>query len=323
MKAILYITLGVLFLTLLLPLPSAHAHQQSSPHVVCTNAILADFTSQLLNGTHSTIDHIMPAGACPSHFDTRPSDVQRIASADIIVSLGWEPWLQDLLDASGASAALITCAGLGEWNLPEGARSYVSTLAGQLSAVFPDHRDLIRENAASYLHRINHTAAHLQELMASHGFTGAKVVCMEWQQAFASWLGLNVTASYGPPESLSTGAMLNISRAVSAPGVCAVIDNLQSGTSFGASVAADARISHVVVTNFPGAIPGTETYLQMLAYNTDQIVAGLSAHAYKQGDISELEGRISSLTLQRDVMLTLTLICAGLALAFFVLYRRK
>jgi len=319
----MYIATGMIFLAALTAPFHVEAAEQDTIHVVCTNTTLADFTAHLLNGTDSTVDHIMPAGVCPAHFDTRPSDVQRIASADIIIALGWEPWLQDLLDASGVSPTRINCAGLGEWNLPSGARTYVKALQENLSAALPPRQQLIRDNTVRYLEDINQTAQEAQQMITSKGYTGKKVVCMEWQQAFVLWLGLNVTATYAPPERLSTQDMLNITAAAAGSDVCAVIDNLQSGTDFGSSIAADAQISHVVLTNFPGAAPGAGTYLEMLTYNTEQLVNGISSHQHKQGEINDLEGDISALQIQRDVTLTLTIISAGAAILLFVLYRRK
>ena len=323
MKQTIYLITAMLFLAALMAPLQADAADQDTVNVVCTNTILADFATHLLNGTDSTVDHIMPAGVCPAHFDTRPSDVQRIAGADIIVALGWEPWLQDLLDASGVTPTRINCAGLGEWNLPAGARTYVTALRENLTAALPTHQQLIRDNAVRYLQQINQTAEDAQQMITSKGYTDKKVVCMQWQQAFVSWLGLNVTATYMPPERLSTQDMLNVTAAASNSEVSAIIDNLQSGTSFGASVAADAQISHIVLTNFPGAAPNAGTYLEMLTYNTQQLVNGISSHQYKQGDINELEGDISALQMQRDVTLTLTIISAGAAILLFVLYRRK
>ena len=69
------------------------------PRIMCTNSVLADFTANLVDGS-AEVDYIMPAGECPSHFDTSPGDVYRIANADVVISLGWEPWLDDLLVAA-------------------------------------------------------------------------------------------------------------------------------------------------------------------------------------------------------------------------------
>ncbi|EMR74445.1 ABC-type metal ion transport system, periplasmic component/surface adhesin [Thermoplasmatales archaeon SCGC AB-540-F20] len=87
--------------------------EETKTAIICTNSILADFTSNLLT-ENVTIEYIMPAGVCPAHFDTCPSDVSKIASADVIISLGWEPGLPVLLESSGNTEYKeIKCAQLG------------------------------------------------------------------------------------------------------------------------------------------------------------------------------------------------------------------
>lgn len=255
---------------------------EESTTIVCTNSMLADFSSHLLNNTKNiTIDYIMPAGACPAHFDARPSDVSLISSADIIISLGWEPWLDSLLESSGnTDATQIKCGDIGDWNIPSEAANYVEKLRDELSSSLSSYNETILENAQSYLADINQTANQLQENMTNSGFVGKKVICMQWQQDFVEWLGLNVTSSYAPPESLSTKDMLNITHAAQEQEVCLIIDNLQSGTTFGARVASECGASHVILTNLPGAVPGTNTYLRRITYNTNQLIEGIEAYEH-------------------------------------------
>ena len=54
-----------------------------------------------------------------------------------------------------------------------------------------------------------------------------------------------------------------------------MIDNYQSGTDFGLGLAADVGATQVVITNFPGAINGTETYTKMIEYNARQLFDAL------------------------------------------------
>ena len=302
---------------------STQSEANENISIVCTNSILADFTSNILK-ENVTIEYIMPAGVCPAHFDTRPSDVSMIASADVIISFGWEPWLTSLLEASGnTDYRHIRCSGLGEWNIPSGAKKYVEKLRDELSTLFPELNKTIQTNANSYIKQINETAEQLQNMITSRGYRGRKVICMQWQTEFVKWLGLNVTSSYAPPERLSTQDMLNISNVAQTEEICAIIDNLQSGTEFGARIASESGATHVILTNFPGAIPGTNTYLDMITYNTKQIVDGISTYEYKQGAISQLEKEIYSLELQRNVSLAGIAILSLLAGIFIILYKKK
>ncbi|MEA2055187.1 MAG: metal ABC transporter substrate-binding protein [Candidatus Thermoplasmatota archaeon] len=314
----------VIFAALVCNAPPIQA-DESGINIVCTNSMLADFTEYLLeNTTNITVEYIMPAGVCPAHFDTSPSDVALITSADIIISLGWEPWLDDLLESSGnTDYKEIRCSHLGEWNIPSGAKEYVEKLTTGLSIIIPELNDTLQANSQEYVSLINETAEQLKNMITNEGYQGRKVICMQWQSEFATWLGLNVVCSYAPPERLSTLDMLNVSNAAQSEGVCAIIDNLQSGTDFGARIASESGATHVIFTNFPGAISGTDSYIDMITYNTEQIVNGISTFDYKQGEIVHLERDISSLELQRNISLSGAFTLGAIAVILFILYRKK
>jgi len=296
---------------------------ETTTNIICTNSVLADFVANVITENVS-IDYIMPAGVCPAHFDTCPSDVSKIASGDVIISLGWEPWLTSLLDASGnTDYKEIKCAQLGEWNIPTGAKKYVEKIRDELSLIFPGLNNTIHANAQGYMTQINETAEDLRNMIRTKEYQGKQVVCMEWQHEFLTWLGLNVTHYYGPPEQLSTHDMLNASNAAQTGEVYAIIDNLQSGTDFGARIASEAGASHVIFTNFPGAVPGADTYLELITYNTEQLINGMANYEYKQGEIAQLETQVSSLELQRNVALLGIFVLAMLCGLFIVLYKRK
>jgi len=312
---------GIILLSLCF-IPCLQA-EEFTINIVCTNAILADFTKNLLKENLS-IDYIMPAGACPTHFDASPSDISKISSADIIISLGWEPWLTDLLENSGnTNYSEIKCSQLGEWNIPSGAKKYVETIREGLSTIFPNLNETIQENSREYIKQINTTSEDIQKMVETNGFTGKKLICMEWHRDFLEWLGLNITCYYAPSERLSTQDMLNVTYAASDGGVCAIIDNLQSGTDFGAHIASESGTNHLIFTNFPGAVPNTDTYLDMITYNTQQLVDGISTYEYKQGKIADLESRVQVLEIERNASL-LGLVILGLFTSILiVLYKRK
>jgi len=298
--------------------------QDEDIEIVCSNSIIADFTKNLIKD-NVTIDYIMPSGVCPAFYDTTPSDVSKIVNADIIISFGssqMEPWLDDLLTYN-TEAKQIKCQNMGEWNVPTGAKAYVEYLTGELSKIIPEINETINKNSQSYLMQIDNKSKELKDLISSSGFFNKTVICMSWQKDFIKDLGLNVIYSYGPPQGLSTQDELDVINAATDNDVCAVIDNLQSGTDFGAHVASESGASHIIFTNFPGAIPGTDTYLDMITYNTNQLIDGINAYEYKKGDISNLESQISGLELQRNISMLFSVFFIILALTFYALYRKK
>ncbi len=303
-------------------MPASLAEDESI-NIVCTNSVLADFTSNIITENVS-IEYIMPAGACPAHFDTSPSDVSKIVNADIIISLGWEPWLESLLNKSGNNDYTeIKCMGLGEWNIPTGALAYVQTLTEGLITALPGKSSLIQQQSNNYQSEINDTAETLKNNIINQNFTDRKVVCMEWQKDFLEWIGLNVTYAYPPPESLSLQDELDVISAASQNGVAAVIDNLQSGTAFGARVASESGVSHVIFTNFPGAIPNTDTYLDMITYNTDQLIKGINSFDYTTNQTRDLQNQLNSVSLQRNAFAMTTVFALIVCIILFVMYRKK
>ena len=295
--------------------------------IVCTNSALADFASHILGdelALRTDVEYIMPAGVCPSHFDTSPSDVVTISSADIVISLGWEPWLDDLLDASGNDDVHeILCIGLGEWNIPEGAEAHIDVIASGLSEFNAEWEATVTSNAEAYSSAIAaaYEAARLEVL--SSGLNGTKVVTIDWYVVFLQGLGFEIAASYGPPEALSTADILEISDACDDPEVALVVDNLQSTIDFGTQLASDYGKVHVVLSNFPGAIPGKYTYIDNMDYNLNELLSGASAYESTQEEISDLESEVSSLEFQRMALLSAVVVLAALLALSIVITRRK
>ena len=318
-KIILFFLIALLSFSTLMPQSIAEEEIQ----IVCTNSALADFTSNILKENIS-LEYIMPAGACPAHFDTSPSDVSKIMNADIIISLGWEPWLENLLNKSGNNEYTeIKCPGLGEWNIPTGAIAYVETITEGLQTAIPTKETQIQQQSNEYITAINQKANELKNQIQENNLTNKKIVCMQWQKDFLEWIGLNVTYSYPPPESLSVQDELEVITASSQPEVMAVVDNLQSGTAFGARVASETGISHIIFSNFPGAVPNTDTYLDMITYNTDQLINGITSYELTSEQTKDLQNQLDTMQLQRNAFGVTTLLAFVLCIILFLMYKRK
>ena len=83
-----------------------------------------------------------------------------------------------------------------------------------------------------------------------------------------------VVATYNPPETLSLGNITDLLETGQREGVGLVVDNLQIDVEFGEGMASEIGAEHVVLTNFPGAIPKTETLSKMFRYNAEQLFNG-------------------------------------------------
>lgn len=293
-------------------------------NIVCTNSVLADFTNNLIKENIS-IEYLMPSGVCPAFYDCPPSDVSKVVTADILISFGdpvKEPWLADLLTYN-EDLSIIECKDLGEWNIPSGAIEHVNCIKNGLVNITIELNDTINQNSENYILEINEKSDELLDKIKDNNLTNTKIIAMLWQKDFLEWLGFDVVYSYGPPQSLSTQDELDIINAATENEVYAVIDNLQSGTDFGAEVSSKSGASHVIFTNFPGAIPGTDTYLEMIEYNTDKLIEAINTYEYKKGDIAALEEDIKNLELQRSIFAALSGIFIILIFVMYAFYKKK
>lgn len=99
---------GALAALLLPGSPVVHARSEAPLRVVASFSILGDWVARV-GGDRIDLTTIVPAGGDAHTFDPNPDQVARIADADLIfeIGLGFERWMDDMVDASGAAATRI------------------------------------------------------------------------------------------------------------------------------------------------------------------------------------------------------------------------
>jgi len=262
---------------LALLLVAAAVPAAAQPTVVATHAVLGEF-AQVVGGTAIQVVTIIPSGFCPAHYDLRPSDLAAVSQASLVLYSGLEPWMDTLLAAVGSAAhPAQTVALSGDWNTPKGAESQVDAIAAALGKLLPQDADTFAANAAAYKQQL---AALGEDLLAQAQALHASdvpVIAMAWQAPFVSWLGFPIVTTYGLPENLSLKDLVKLTQDGKDGNARLVIDNLQSGVSFGAKLAYEIGAIHVVLSNFPGAMPNTATVLDLFTENAQSLFTAVSA----------------------------------------------
>jgi ABC-type Zn uptake system ZnuABC Zn-binding protein ZnuA len=243
-------------------------------NVVVTSAVLGDLAMRI-GGTEVAVTVIIPPGFCPAHYDLKPSDLRAVSEADLVLYHGLEPWIEDFLARVNPGAKVLALKG--PWNTPDPLVAKAEAIAQALGELRPSKAEEFAARARAFAEKVRSWAGDALKRAAELRLSEVKAIVMQWQAGFVEWLGLEVVATYPPEERLSIKDLVELVSKGKEAGVALVIDNLQSGVSFGAKLAHAVGAVHVVLTNFPGALPGTADLLAMLAANARAVFSAVEA----------------------------------------------
>jgi ABC-type Zn uptake system ZnuABC Zn-binding protein ZnuA len=265
------LTLGItLMLTLMFLSVTVTEAQDTTekPIIVCTTSAVGNIVEAFLGDTADVVVLVQP-GLCPADFDMKPSHVYAVSNAEILFkqNIQGEFWLEGLIEAAG-NPELTQVAIPGAYNTPQGAKNYINWVGGNLSQILDVDLD---SNISEMLTDVDDVSSWMTSQAETLDASNVKVICMSWLKTFIESAGFNVVATYNPPETLSTGDITALLETAQTEGVALIVDNLQIDVEFGAEIASEVGAEHVVLTNFPGAIPGTETLPKMLRYDAEQL----------------------------------------------------
>jgi len=226
----------------------------------------------------------------------KPSDVFAVSNAQILFkqNIQGEFWLDGLLEAAG-NENLTQVAIPGAYNTPQGTKNYINWVGGNLSQILSIDLD---SEISEMLNEVDQVSSWISTQAEALDASNVNVICMGWLKTFIESVGFNVVAIYNPPETLSTGDITALLQTAQNEGLALVADNLQIDVEFGEGIASEVGAEHLVLTNFPGAIPNTDTLTKMLRYNSEQLFNSTIAWQTKstlQAEKDELTNQVNLL----------------------------
>ncbi|MCD6444501.1 zinc ABC transporter substrate-binding protein [Candidatus Bathyarchaeota archaeon] len=265
----------------------ARSSIDDKPLVVCTTTVLSSVVVDLA-GDSISVDVISSPAVCPAHYDVKPSDVEAFRDADLILAHGFEPWVDDLKEASGSEAPVVRVRG--DWNSPQALKEIYVKVSTAL-------RDYLGINVSDRLNRalrsIDSLESWLKKISEENHFEGKPVVCMLFQKGFVSSLGFNIVAVYGPPEKVSAKQYEAVIRNATEHNAVLVIDNIQSGTDLGRKIASEIGAVEVALTNFPQTAPNLNNMTQVMMWNVQRITDALR-NAELMAEVSSLKRQVET-----------------------------
>lgn len=290
--------------------------------VICTTTTMKYFVQEVGGNRVDAIALVQP-GICPDHFDVRPSIVSEINDSSLVVYHGVEPWIDNMINASenkDVKKLLLS----GPWGTPPLAKAKIESIRDALIEIDPNNKAYYEKNAADTSQELDALNEKILTEAKELGTSDYKAIVMAWQKPFSEWIGLQVLEIYQPPETLSVQTVQGLVVKGKDEQVAFVIDNLQSGTTLGAQMADEIGGRHVVFSNFPEAVPGTDTIAEMIQYNADQLFSSIKEAQSESKEMAQLKSEISSISNQLVIFQGISVILLIIAIALgAMLYKRK
>ncbi|MFT4219553.1 MAG: metal ABC transporter substrate-binding protein [Microbacterium sp.] len=277
------------------------APDDGKPVVLTTFTVLADIARNVA-GDHLAVESITKAGAEIHGYEPTPGDIARASDADLILDngLGLELWFAQFVESldvphvvvsDGVEAMDITedaYAGKPNphaWMSPVNVQAYVENMVAAFSDLDPEHAAEFAANGAAYQGELYAIQDELvTELSALPENERALVTCEGAFSYLARDAGLtekyiwpvNAEQQATPQQIVSAIEFVNAAdvpavfceSTVSAGPMRQVVD--ATGAAFGGILFVDS------LSDASGPVP---TYLDLIRYDADTIVAGLTGRA--------------------------------------------
>jgi manganese/iron transport system substrate-binding protein len=278
--------------------PDGATPDSGALRVVATTTVFADLVAQV-GGEGVVVTSLVPMGGEVHTFDPSPSDVVRVAEAQLVVmnGLGLDDWLADVVADAGSTAPILK---LGEdlegveylgddhdaeaanphlWLDVAHARRYAARIGAALAAADPGGAAGYESGAAAYDARLGELDAEIRSRLGEVPQSHRQVVSFhEAFPYFAAAYGLEIVGVIidAPGQDPSAGEIAELVGAIRSSGARAVFTEAQFSPDVAQTVAAEAGVAVVrdLHTDSLGDAPAT-TYLGMMRSNVDKVVEAL------------------------------------------------
>jgi len=248
--------------------------------VVTSTSLLASAVERV-GGDLVDVVNIIPPAQCPGHFDVKPSDIQKLAEADLFLLHGWqgEMFSQELIDSANNPDLTVVVPKIdipGSWMAPPVQLNVIDKITAILSQVDEKNRSAYQKSAAELKGKFEAKGAEIEAELAKEDLSSVNVMCAEMIVEFVEWTGLNVIDTYGRPDSLTPQVVQELVDKGRAENVDLIIENMQSGQDAGAGLAEELGCTRIILSNFPGGFDNTETWEKAIDKNIELILAAIA-----------------------------------------------
>lgn len=269
------------------------AEEERPITVVATTTQVADMVREVAGG-RATVRALMAAGADPHDFELRPSDLDALSGADLVVRSGGEvdEWTQEAIEAAGAEASVVSLLDHVDqtanrsdphwWHDPRNGVRAVEALRDAMAEADPAGEALYGRSASSYARRLRRLDAAIARCWSRIAPERRKLVTTHDALGhYARRYGLQVVGAVLPSTSTqgqaSAGAVDDLIGTIRREKVAVIFTDASADPGVEQAIAADsgARVGDRLYVDSLAAEGPAATYAGSLAANTRAMVEGL------------------------------------------------
>jgi ABC-type Zn uptake system ZnuABC Zn-binding protein ZnuA len=266
--------------------------------VVATTTVLADLVASI-GGDRVAVASLVPKGGDVHTFDPRPSDVARVADAQLVVAngIGLDEWLTKLARDAGTNARIVYLAdsvpkdqyivedGIPNphlWLDPDDAALYVTAVRDALTALAPGDATVFDANLTAYKKQLtdlkewgqaqfNSVAADRRQLIAFHDALPYMARAYGFEIA-----GAILKAPGQDPSAQEIAALVN---AIRANHIRVVVSEVQFSDKLARTIASETGAT-IVSDLYDDSLgdPPVDSYLALVRYDLERLVNGLKGN---------------------------------------------
>lgn len=305
-RSVKRLLLVVAFIVSALPFGLPAASAQESVPIVVTIPVLKDLVERV-GGAHVRVTSLLSGYENEHTYSPKPSDLVAIRKARLLfeVGIGLEVWVASLVKNAGSSSLVVvtTSQGIGlirdhpdhsdshrdagdtksggnphVWLDPENAAIMVRHITEALIKVDPRHAADFRSNQAAFLTQLDRLRQELMERikpLKDRRFLAHHPAWPYLARRFGLTIaGVIQTQPGAEPSALQVQSLIAMMKK---DRVKVIASEVQLSRKLPDLLAKETGARVVLLTTLPGALQGTETYLDMLRYNVLQLADALEA----------------------------------------------
>jgi len=304
------VLVAVLVLSVLVPAPALPAQPSGGTGgstepiaIVVTIPVLKDLAEHV-GGLHVQVTSLMSGLESEHTYSPKPSDLVAVRKARLLleIGVGLEVWVGSLVKNAGNPNLVVVTTSKGialirdhqsgkekpgenrrhggnphVWLDPENAKIMMRHITEALSKVDPAHAAGYRENQAAYLRQLDQLQEDLMTRLRPLPDRRIVVHHPAWPY-FARRFGFTIAGEIvkQPGAEPSARHLQSLVHRIRTDRVRVIVSEPQLNQKIPEALARETGARVVVLTPLPGGLPGTETYLDLLRYNVQQLAQALA-----------------------------------------------